>query len=29
MTDSVLLDKWEPERMLAMIHEHRITHTFC
>ena len=26
---AVIMDKWEPERMLALIEEHRITHTFC
>ena len=26
---TVLMDGWEPERMLALIAEHRITHTFC
>lgn len=25
----VIMDRWEPERMLALIDEHRITHTFC
>lgn len=26
---AVLMDKWEPERMLALIDEHKITHSFC
>ena len=26
---TVLMDKWEPERMLALIEEYQITHTFC
>ena len=25
----VLMDHWDPERMLALIEQHRITHTFC
>ena len=26
---AVIMDKWEPARMLALIEQHRITHTFC
>ncbi len=26
---TVLMDKWEAEAMLRLIHEHRATHTFC
>lgn len=26
---TVLMARWEPERMLALITQHRITHTFC
>ena len=26
---AVIMDKWEPQRMLALIAQHRITHTFC
>ena len=25
----VLMDHWDPEKMLALIEQHRITHTFC
>lgn len=26
---AVIMDKWEPERMLALLEAHGITHTFC
>ncbi|MFK7731769.1 MAG: AMP-binding protein [Pseudomonadales bacterium] len=26
---TVIMDKWEPEKMLQLIEEHKITHTFC
>lgn len=26
---AVIMERWDPERMLALIEEHRITHTFC
>lgn len=25
----VIMDKWEPERMLQLVQQHRISHTFC